>query len=145
MIMPKVNIFGSVFLLLTFILIGIVFDMIGVSITSSDIKPFHSMNSKKLKGAKTAIKIIKNAPAFASICNDVIGDICGIISGSAGVIIANTISNTFHLNLVFVTLIITALIASLTIGGKAFAKTIAVKNSTKIILVFSKIISIFYK
>lgn len=143
--MPEVNIITSIFILITFILIGIVFDMIGVAITSCDIKPFHSMNAKKIGYAKTAIKLIKNAPRVASLCNDMIGDICGIISGSAGVIIATSISKTLSLNQFIITLIITALTASLTIGGKAIGKEKAIKNNTKIIKMFSKTISWFYK
>lgn len=144
-IMPKVNIIISTLILIIFILIGIVFDIIGVAITSCDIKPFHSMNSKKIKGANTAIKLIKNAPKVASCCNDMIGDICGIVSGSAGVIIATSLSQTLKINYFLVTLITTAIIASLTIGGKALGKKTAVKNSTKIITKFSKIISYFDK
>lgn len=144
-IMPNVNLFISILVLIIFIFIGIIFDMIGVAITSCDIKPFHSMSSKKIKGATTAIKLIKNAPKVATLCNDMIGDICGIISGSAGVIISSSISNTLNLNPFLITLTVTALIASLTIGGKAFGKAFAVKNSTKIIENFSKLISHFCK
>ena len=45
---------------------------------------YHAMSSKKIKGAKKAVSFKKNADKVSSFCNDVIGDICGIISGSAG-------------------------------------------------------------
>lgn len=144
-IMPKVNIITSIIILALFIIIGIIFDMIGVAITTCDIKPFHSMNSKKISYAKTAIKLIQNSAKVSSFCNDVIGDICGIISGSAGVIISTGITQIFNTNLLLTSLITTSLIASLTIGGKAIGKTIALKNNTSIIKKFSKIIHIFYK
>jgi len=144
-IMPKVNIITSIIILALFIIIGIIFDMIGVAITTCDIKPFHSMNSKKISYAKTAIKLIQNSAKVSSFCNDVIGDICGIISGSAGVIISTGITQIFNTNLLLTSLITTSLIASLTIGGKAIGKTIALKNNTSIIKSFSKIIHIFYK
>lgn len=144
-IMPKVNIITSIIILALFIIIGIIFDMIGVAITTCDIKPFHSMNSKKISYAKTAIKLIQNSAKVSSFCNDVIGDICGIISGSAGVIISTGITQIFNTNLLLTSLITTSLIASLTIGGKAIGKTIALKNNTSIIKTFSKIIHIFYK
>lgn len=144
-IMPKVNIVISIIALILFILIGIIFDMIGVAITTCDIKPFHSMNAKKLKYASTGIKLINNQAKVSSFCNDVIGDICGIISGSAGVIIATTLSKTLNIDIFLMSLLITSTIAALTIGGKSLGKTIALKNNTAIIKVFSKIMSVFVK
>ena len=144
-IMPKVNIIASTIILIIFILIGIIFDMIGVAITTCDIKPFHSMNSKKISYAKTAINLLQNNAKVSSFCNDVIGDICGIISGSAGVIISTTISSKFNINLLIISLITTSIIAALTIGGKSFGKEIAIKNNVSIVKLFSKTIHIFYK
>ena len=144
-IMPKVNLLFSIIILIVFILIGIIFDMIGVAITTCDIKPFHSMNSKKLKYASTGIKLISNQAKVSSFCNDVIGDICGIISGSAGVIIATTVSSKLNIDIFLTSLITTSLIASLTIGGKALGKTIALNNNVTIIKTFSKALSPFIK
>ena len=144
-VMPKVNLITGIIILILFILIGIIFDMIGVAITTCDIKPFHSMNSKKIPYAKTGIKLLQNQAKVSSFCNDVIGDICGIISGSAGVIISSTISSKLNTPLLFTNLIITSLIASITIGGKSLGKTTAIKNSTTIIKLFSQTIHIFYK
>ena len=87
----------------------------------------------------------KNADKVSSFCNDVIGDICGIISGSAGVIIATFLANTFEINIFIVTLLVTAIIAALTIGGKALGKSIAINKSNYILYEFSKLVSHFYK
>ena len=140
-IMPSVPILIGIIILITFILIGIIFDMIGVAVTSSNEEPLHAMSSKKIKGAKKAVSFKKNADKVSSFCNDVIGDICGIISGSAGVTVAIGLSNRFNLNLFWTSLIVTALIAALTIGGKAFCKKIALLNSHKIVYMTAKIIS----
>lgn len=140
-IMPKVGIIIGIIILIIFILIGIIFDMIGVAVTSSDEEPLHAMSSKKIKGAKKAVSFKKNADKVSSFCNDVIGDICGIISGSAGVTVAIGLSNRFNLNLFLTSLIVTALIAAFTIGGKAFCKKIALLNSHKIVYMTAKIIS----
>jgi CBS domain containing-hemolysin-like protein len=119
--------------------------MIGIAITVADIKTFNSMATKQVRGAKLAVKLIQNNEKASSFCNDVIGDICGIISGSAGVALSSIIANTFNLNLFIVSLLITALIASLTIGGKAIGKATAINKSTVILFEFSKILSYFYK
>ncbi len=143
--MPKVNIIIDIIILLLFIIIGIIFDMIGVAVTSTDEEPLHAMSSKKMKGAKKAVNFKKNASIVSSFCNDVIGDICGIISGSAGVTISLAISKLLNVDSFIVSLLITAFIASLTIGGKAYCKNIAIKNNHKIVYLTAKIISIFEK
>ena len=144
-IIPNANIFISIILVLLFIGIGIIFDIIGVSITVADVKTFNSMSSKNIRGAKLAVKLIKNAEKVSSFCNDVIGDICGIISGSTSASIALIISNKFDINLLIISLIITAVVASLTIGGKAIGKSIAINKSDSIIFKFSSLISFFYR
>ena len=74
---------GVAFLiLLLIVLIGIIFDIIGVAVTSADEKPFHSMASRKVPGAMESIRLLRNAERVSSICNDVVGDICGVVSGA---------------------------------------------------------------
>lgn len=143
--MPKVNIVIGVLLVILFILLGIIFDIIGVAVTSANEEPLHSMSSKRIKGAKKAVKFKKNAEKVSSFCNDVIGDICGIISGSAGVTISFAIAEKIDISEFWVGLFITALIAALTIGGKALGKGIALKNNSKIVYQVAKIISMFEK
>ncbi len=132
-IIPNAHIAISIFLIFVFIFLGIIFDMIGVAVTVADISTFNSMATKKVKGAKTGVRLIKNAPKVSSFCNDVIGDVCGIISGSVGVSIAIIISERFDFNLLIVTLLITAFIAAITIGGKALGKSYAINNSNIIL------------
>lgn len=137
-ILKKSNIVIELLVLLTVILIGIIFDMIGVAVTTCAEYPFHAMASRKIKGAKTAIKLIKNKDKVSSFCNDVIGDICGIVSGTAGVIIATSIAK----DSIICSLLVTATISSLTIGGKALGKKVAVNKSENITRMVSKILSI---
>ncbi len=145
MTLSKVHLIIGIIILITFIAIGILFDMVGVAVTSTTESPLNAMSAKKIKGAKKAVSFKKNADKVSSFCNDVIGDICGIISGSAGVTITATISETYNLDIFWVGLIITAIIASLTIGGKALCKSIAMKKSNQIVYITAKVISIFEK
>ena len=75
------------FILFLFVFIGILFDVIGVAATAATEKRFHSMAARKVKGAKQSIWIIRNAEKVGSFCNDVVGDISGIISGATSAII----------------------------------------------------------
>lgn len=145
MIIPKINIYIGIVIILVFIAISIVFDMIGVAITAAEERPFHSMASKKVKGASHSVMFLKNSDKLASICNDVVGDVCGVVSGSAGVLVSTTLADMLDLDASLVVLIVTALIASLTITGKALGKSIAIKNSEKITFQVGKVVSVFKK
>ena len=142
---PNLSIWFGVLITLLFIFIGILFDIIGVAVTSADEKVFHSMNARQVKGAKVAVKFKKNADKVSSFCNDVIGDICGIISGAAATTIAVGIANVLNVDLLFVNLTVAAIVASLTIGGKAMGKSFAINKSDIILYEFAKVVSIFYK
>ena len=58
--------------------------MIGIAVTVATPKTFNSMATKNVRGARACINLIRKASKVSSFCNDVIGDICGILSGSAG-------------------------------------------------------------
>jgi len=144
-IIPNASSIVTIIVILLFIGIGILFDMIGIAITVADIKTFNSMATKQVKGAKLAVKLIQNNEKASSFCNDVIGDICGIISGSAGVALSSILSESLNINLFITSLFITAIIAALTIGGKAIGKATAINKSTPILFQFSRVIACFYR
>ena len=126
--------------LLVIILIGILFDIIGVSVTAAEEKPFHSMAAKKVPEAREALKMLRRAERVSSFCNDVVGDICGVISGSAAAVIAaKAITGMSPVLGSVVQLLLSAVVAGLTVGGKAFGKSIAMNNSTAIIHAAAKV------
>lgn len=141
-VISNATVWVSIIVLILFILLGILFDMIGVSVTVADAKVFNSMAAKKVRGSKTALKMIKNNARVSSFCNDVIGDICGILSGGAGVTIAVSLSNITTVNPVIINLVTTSLIAAFTIGGKALGKSVAINKANKILYSFSKFIEV---
>ncbi|MBE6985981.1 MAG: hypothetical protein E7433_00955 [Ruminococcaceae bacterium] len=130
------------FLILLFIiLVGIIFDVVGMAVASADEKPFHSMAARKVAGAQEAISLLRKAERVSSICNDVIGDICGVVSGGASATIALQILSKFDFSWPqIVSLGMSALAAGLTVGGKAIGKSFAVNSSTKIVHTVGRII-----
>ena len=133
-IMSVSGIVVAFLILMVIIMIGILFDIIGVAVASADEKPFHSMAARKVPGAQDAIKLLRNAERVSSICNDVVGDICGVISGSASATIAAQVINHFEFGWPqLITLTMSALVAGFTVGGKALGKTFAMNSCTKII------------
>ena len=145
-IMGNSNILVAFLILLIIVIVGIVFDIIGVAVTSADEKPFHSMAARKVPGAHEAIKLLRNAERVSSICNDVIGDICGVVSGSASAMIAAEVLSTIpgFSWPKLVTLTMSATVAALTVGGKAIGKTFAINSSTPIIHYVGRFIYFFH-
>ena len=145
MTIPNLSLWLGILVTLFFIFLGIFFDIIGVSVTTADEAVFHSMSSRKVKGANVAVKFKKNADKVSSFCCDVIGDVCGIISGAAGTTIAAILVSQFKFNTLFTSITIAAIIASITIGGKAIGKSAAIKNSEAITFKVGKILNLFNK
>ena len=144
MTIPNLSLWLGIIVTLLFIMLGILFDIIGVAVTTADEAVFHSMNSRKVKGANVAVKFKKSSDKVSSFCCDVIGDICGIISGAAGTTITVILSETFNTNLLITGLVVAAIAASITIGGKAIGKSFAINKSNIIMYEFAKFISHFY-
>jgi len=133
-LIENINAYMAAIILIAIITIGICFDIVGVSVAAADETPFHAMAASKVKGAKQAFRMIKNASKIATFCNDVVGDICSVISGSASAFIAIKISNTFSAIDVSVSgIIVAAFAAGLNVFGKGLGKTFAMANSTKIV------------
>lgn len=140
------NIVIAIFIILLFIIIGIVTDSIAVAVTSCDIAPLSAMASKKVPGSRAAIKLVKNADKVSNICADVVGDICGIISGAcSAVVVAKIMLSSPSSSEMVLTIALSSIIAALTVGGKALGKAIAMKYSKEFVMVTAKIISIFSK
>ena len=129
-------------ILFLIIFLGIVFDIVGMAVATADEKPFHSMAARKVPGAHEAIRLLRNAERVSSICNDVVGDICGVVSGSASATIAALILTNVDIGWPRgVSLVMSALVAGLTVGGKALGKTVAVKSCTTIVHNVGRIIN----
>ncbi len=123
----------AVLVLLAFIALGIVFDMIGVAVTAADTRPFHSMAAHKERGGKEAIRLLNNADRVSSFCNDVVGDICGIVSGCTAAVIVTELQRSLSTSTVLISIGVTALISGLTIGGKALGKNVAIRECTNVV------------
>ncbi len=134
---------SGMLIVLLLIMIGIVFDMMGIASTAAKESPFHSMASEKIHGSRQAIRIIRNADRFSSFCNDVIGDITGIISGAAAVLVIFKLMSSLHAEhsvlYTITSVVFSGLVSALTVGGKALGKSYAIHHSTRIVLVIGKV------
>ncbi|MDD4496150.1 MAG: Mg2+ and Co2+ transporter CorB [Eubacteriales bacterium] len=136
--------FISALVLIFIVILGILFDMIGIAVAASDESPFHAMASRKNSTGKRAIKLIRNANKVSSFCNDVVGDICGVISGTAITLIVLRISaNNSVLDASITGVVFSSVIAALTIGGKAMGKTYALRNCNMITYRVSVLLNFF--
>ena len=134
LVMENSSMFVASIVLFLIVFVGIVFDVVGMAVATADEKPFHAMASRKVKGARECIMLLRNAERVSSICNDVVGDICGVVSGSASALIAAQILANFSSGLDdVIPLVLSSLVAALTVGGKAIGKSIAVSACTDIV------------
>ncbi len=127
------SVFPAMLILLMFILFGIIFDIVGLAVATADEKPFHSMATRRVKGAHQSLRLVRSAEKVSSFCNDVVGDISGIISGATTSVIASSLIADYSLNNLLTQLIFSAVVASMTVGGKAMGKSFAMKNNTRIV------------
>lgn len=135
------------FIVLVFVIfIGVIFDTIGIAVAVAQEGPFHAMAANRIKEAKHAIKLVRNAGQVSNFCNDVIGDISGILSGAAGTTIIFKLIDTYPmLNGVILSIVLTSLIAAFTVGGKAFGKSIAMLHNEAIIFKIAILLNLIEK
>lgn len=143
LVLSKAHVIVAVVVIVVFIALSIFFDMLGLATASSSLENFNAMASRKVKGSKQAIILAKNADKVSSICADVIGDVCGILSGAAGASILAKIALTSNIQTVLIASTISAVIAALTIFGKASFKKFAMNHADSITLKFAQIINFF--
>lgn len=126
------------------VLVSIVFDIVGVAVTSCDISSLVPMSARGVKEGKIAIYLVKNASKVSSICSDVIGDICSIVCGACGtVIVAKLLMLSGDEYEFLLTVLVSALIAGVTVGGKAFGKKFAINYSKQLVMWTARLLSIF--
>lgn len=132
--------------LLVLLVLNISCDVLANAIISCKPESFHAMASNKIKGARRAVGFCKNASRLGSIFADVIGDICGIVSGAAGAVLAVIIAlggNDF-VNLLS-SILVSAVIGALTVGGKAIFKHFAIKYNRQIVFAFARFTTFFIR
>ena len=134
-----------IIVLLVLLVLNIGCDVLANAIISISPEAFHAMASNKIKGAKRAVTFCRNATKLSSIFADVIGDICGIVSGAAGAALVIDIAVTGTTWELIASIGISAAIGALTVGGKALFKHVAVKYNKQIVFGFAKFTTFFKK
>jgi len=131
------------FVLIFIVFIGVLFDIFGTAITSASEAPFHSMAARKVKGAPEGLKLIRNAEKASNFCNDVVGDIASIVSGATCAVIVERLTSDLGVREAVVSILLSAMVAAVTVGGKYFGKAFALAHDTKIVFMAGRIIAAF--
>jgi CBS domain containing-hemolysin-like protein len=137
----------AIVLLIIFIALNILFDLIGIAVASCAPEPFHSMAARKIKGAKSSLRILNRAEQVSNICNDVVGDVCGIMSGALGGAIVLEIVSAYGFDGAAAAWAIglSAVVAAVTVSGKAFFKRVALSRSHSIVAFLGRLLNVFKK
>ena len=137
-IVPLVFSFGLLFFI---VLIGIVFDIVGVAAAAGKESPFHAMAANRIPGAKQGIWMLRNADRVATFASDVVGDIAGTLSGAIGAaIVFRLLLTQPGWNETALTTLTIAVVAAVTVGGKAWGKTIAISRCTEILYIAGRVL-----
>lgn len=134
----------SLVLLGLLVVTAVIFDGVGVAITSCDRARVKKLLQSHAKRAKIAMRMMRNAEKVNNVCADVIGDICGVLSGACGAAIAAGLSVRSGAGAGWLPTLTSAAVAALTVGGKAFLKGKAVKNADKYIAAAATLLSYIY-
>lgn len=131
-------------LLIIIITIGVIFDIIGIAVAAADEAPHHARAAKKVFGARHSIFLIRRSDRVANFANDIVGDITGTLSGAMGAMIIIILTNQYSSLLnwkILLNVVMLALIASLTVTGKAWGKTIAINEANRIIDITGRVLA----
>jgi hypothetical protein len=141
----RIDLFAAgLVLLLIVILVGVLFDIIGVAATVAQEAPLHAKAAHQVFGATHAVWLVRNAHQVASFCNDVVGDVSGTLSGAIGVtLVLKLLSEPTERGLVLGTTLMTACIAALVVGGKAYGKVLAIEQGTEIMFRIGQVLASF--
>ena len=140
-VLSSLGVVFACIMIVFFIFVSVVFDMIGIAVTSAD-EDFFKQQAAQTIGADVGIRLIKNSEKVCSFCADVVGDICGILSGAGGACVIMSIAKniTNPSVVVIISTLVSSLIAGLTILFKALMKEKAIKNANKIMLKLGRIL-----
>lgn len=137
--------FICVIVLFVLLALNIGCDVLANAIISCKIEAFHAMASNKIKGAKRAVFFCRNATKLSSVFADVIGDICGIVSGAAGTALVVHIAFSGSNGELIASIMVSAAIGALTVGGKAIFKHFAIMFNKQIVYGFARFTTLFKK
>lgn len=148
--LTEISIKGSpvyicVIALVVLLFLNISCDLLANAIISCSPEPFYAMASNKIRGAKRAVVVCRNSTKLSSIFADVIGDICGIVSGAAGTALVAFVASSGTTMELIASIGISGAIGALTVGGKAIFKHVALKYNKAITFGFSKFTTFFKK
>ncbi|MEW6447019.1 MAG: hypothetical protein AB1426_02880 [Bacillota bacterium] len=143
--MRQLNAAGlAVGFLILIIAVNIAFDILGTAATAASEVPFNAMAARKVAGAQEALMLVKNADKVANFSNDVIGDIAGTIAGALGIsLMAQIILWGTKINELWLNVLVTAAIASVTVTGKAIGKRVALMQPNQVVFLAGRIIAGF--
>jgi CBS domain containing-hemolysin-like protein len=132
----------AVFLLLIIIMVNIAFDIVGTAATAATEAPLNAMAARKVTGAQEGLHLVKNADKVANFANDVIGDVAGTVAGALGItLMSRALLAWPGTSELWLNILMTASIASLTVAGKAMGKRVAVTQANQVVFLAGRIIA----
>lgn len=136
----EVGLLPAFAIILLIILIGVVFDIVGVAAAAADEYPFHAMAAKRIPGARQAIALVRRADRVATFAVDLVGEITAAISGAAGAAVVFRLASGHGLREDLAGTLVIGGIAAFTVGAKAAVKALAIRRANEIIFLAGRVI-----
>ncbi len=133
----------SVLLLLALVAAGVLADLVGVATTAARESALHAMAADRVPGARQGVGLVRHADRVASIANDLIGDVVGTLSGAVAAQLAVRLWTPGTKAQSLATTLLLALVAGLTVGGKAYAKRLALREPELVIAAVGRALGLF--
>ena len=140
------SIWVAVIFLLAVIGVHIVFDIIGIAATAATEAPHHAKAANRIKGARQAVYLVRHADLVANIANDIVGDITGTLSGvMAAAIVLDIVrlDPDFGTQEIWLSTLMLALVASITVTSKAVGKSFAIREANQVIALVGSVLAVF--
>lgn len=129
-------------MLVLIVALGVLFDVVGLAAAAASETPFHAMAAKKGFAAPQAIAIVRNAEFVSSFCNDLVGDVCGTVSGAAALAVVFRLAVTRPaLDPDWLSVLTVSAVAAITVGGKAAGKGYALDRANAIVLRVAQVLA----
>lgn len=142
-IIGELPLYAAVIIIALIVAVGIIFDIMGIAVAMADKAPFFAMASKKMRGSLQSLMLLQKAKEFSNFCCDVVGDITGIVSGAAGAtIVVKIVIDADSIEKKWIAIAVSAVIAAVTVAGKALGKHFALKKDKEIVLFMGKALNI---
>jgi Mg2+/Co2+ transporter CorB len=121
------------------LVVGLLFDMVGVAVAAAPAEPFHARAARDHAGATQSLRLLRNADKVANFCLDFVGDVAGTLTGALATAAAYRLAGGGDVELWGALAVGT--VAGANVGLKAVAKAVALADDVAVVRLAGEVLS----